>query len=553
MDGTARSGVVLFRLRQAVPSLIGCLYLGAVSQHWFPKPDAALYLLLRESLRSGRGYLLWGKPEIHVPPGFPALLALLPTQGANDLFCVHFVQSLLVLITILLSWLCLRPDDPTGKSVLVTRANSGSIELPLASAAASLFAFSHISLLLSVQVLSEPLFGVLLWGGTYLLTRAKPSWRVLLAGAFLFSLTPWVRITGFAACGAAVFGLVWEQARHSSDAPGRKARALVAATAIMVLCAGSAGCFYAWHKRVTSAPAHAHLESYAPAIQTALQTEPRAMSLKILDHATETMVEATRLLLGQEPPPFVCALLWLPLLPGLWLAISQGARMLPLLLAASTLPCMIFAPLQERHLWPVAPIALYYWHQGFAWGLLRCLSYPAARRVFCGMACLLVFFHVPKDVRLVVYQRIPAIAKDSSHRRALERAAAWLAGHAEATPFLAPAHARELAYLSGAASSAEGSPSIASINALENWYGAEYQSLIVFKSAVRPQFARVAEFAECYAGHRLVLEQPSFRIYRRIKGPLSLAQPWDGKVNERLDAATPNNGGTNTSSQDLPE
>ena len=488
------------RLDALYLAIVGCL-MGCVSGDWHPKPDAALYMSLANSIREERGYTLWGKPEVHVPPGFPWVLSWLPElEGdSGQLLAANALQSLLTLGALTLVWqtLPILGNPRTDESADVAPV-----------CAMIVFAFTHITWLLSVQILSEPLFASLLWLGIGSLNRQGKGPLVQLLGALALVASCWVRLPGLAVCWAAAIGLLIS--RPQGGTRGKWLSALLLASG----STATALFFLGWHESATHGPLNTHLESYVPTIRTTLDSPSYLLVRRLIENILETSVEWMRVLVGQEAPSAICLLLWTPCVWGMWHSIRRKRFFGPLVALSGVLPWLAFSPLQERHLWPFAPLLLLYWFQGLQAWLIHWRPCKA-HRLLIGIACILALCHLPKDVRLMLSQRIPSLRREVDYPRELEAAAAWLASHNEAVPFLAPAHHRELAFLAGQPTSPNGSPAIASEADLKNWYGVEYRSLVIFHSTLQPQFARIEEIAANYPYHRVVYETQRVRIYQR--------------------------------------
>ena len=76
----------------------------AVTPHWIPTSDGALYLMLGRSVAHGEGYTLFGKPHTFVPPGYPLMIASLERIGLGSMLCLNIAMAILGLLTVWLSY-----------------------------------------------------------------------------------------------------------------------------------------------------------------------------------------------------------------------------------------------------------------------------------------------------------------------------------------------------------------------------------------------------------------------------------------------------------------
>src|SRR5947208_11776152 len=88
----------------AVAGGLVLLYLTSVSPHWFITSDSALYLMLGQSLAGGNGYTLSGQPHVHVPPGYPLLLAAMIRLGLGAMLWLNLAMIGMALVTLWLAY-----------------------------------------------------------------------------------------------------------------------------------------------------------------------------------------------------------------------------------------------------------------------------------------------------------------------------------------------------------------------------------------------------------------------------------------------------------------
>lgn len=130
------------------------------SPHWYPLSDSSLYLSLARSLAAGRGFTYMGEPHRLVPPGTPALFAVVFRLGGG----IGALQALLIVFMLIAHTLC-----------FLTLRRWVSERLALAAtlaAAASYWVFVN-----AFTVMSEPAGLALFWGGLLAMTRAAQNER----------------------------------------------------------------------------------------------------------------------------------------------------------------------------------------------------------------------------------------------------------------------------------------------------------------------------------------------------------------------------------------
>lgn len=220
--------VTLARSREAlVPVLLAAVALVYAVTAIEPFPvgvfqDDGVYVLLAKSLATGEGYRylhLPGEPNAtHYPPLYPAFLALLwkvwPVFPQNVVLFKFANAALTALAT-----------------AMAFRFARDRVALGPAVAAATAVAFTACApvILLTVMVLSEPMFLVALLGGLFLCERAAENGqtRAALAAGVAGGLLALIRTIGVVVVPATVLVLAWRRRW--------RAAAIVAVTAAAVL------------------------------------------------------------------------------------------------------------------------------------------------------------------------------------------------------------------------------------------------------------------------------------------------------------------------------
>lgn len=192
------------RLPVGVGLLVGAIALATIT----PAPvgtfwDDAVYLISAKALATGAGYHLvhlpGAPPNVHFPPGYPALLALVWTLRPD------FPASV--------AWFKLLNPLLLGvAAALACRLGTRRLRLPpLVSAAAVLVSAASLPVLVVTGVLfSEPLFLAVLFGALLLAERAAAGggWRWAVAAGIAAGVLAMVRSAGVVLLPAVVISLL---------------------------------------------------------------------------------------------------------------------------------------------------------------------------------------------------------------------------------------------------------------------------------------------------------------------------------------------------------
>ncbi len=226
--GAARRWLAPFPPRRWHLALAGgclaALYLGTVTNKWWPSPDSALYLGLGRSLAAGQGYVFNGRVSNAVPPGFPLILAGLRRVFGAGYWAPHLFAAACGLGALGIAYAVLR------------RMSSPRMALAVVLCAG----FSYTYYLKSHTILTGAPFLLLFWavlraGGRAV--RGSIWWlcvAVVLIVAALLVRAPGVLLLGPLAVGLAV--------DTSEGASGRR-RLLVAGTLLLAMLATMGGLY----------------------------------------------------------------------------------------------------------------------------------------------------------------------------------------------------------------------------------------------------------------------------------------------------------------------
>jgi len=360
---------------------ISLFYLASVTNSWVPTPDSALYLMLGENIASGEGYTLWGAPHIHVPPGFPLLLAALFRSGADAYWCLNLMLAITALVALLLVYQTLR--------FFLTR--------DVALLLVSLVAFSHAMHLNTIRILSDVPFMLLVWLGIYAYFRGidgRGGWLVLGTSALLASCT--LRAAGLPVLVGAAVGLVFQsRAWHGRVRLGVWLNCLLLMIAPVV--AGTTALL--WMRTQGKG-----LPSYGGHLARILGRSPLEHVQRVLHNFVNTAPDLSSLLTGQKHSalgPWVM-LFWLPVLLGFWLAWRRKQYLPAAVVFVYVGGLLVRSHLLARYLLPVAPLITLYFIDGVRWFYDRSLqrSYQGGR-LAVAMALILLAMNVPKGIRSI--------------------------------------------------------------------------------------------------------------------------------------------------------
>ena len=194
---TKNRGIVL-----AVLSCIGFILI--VNSSWKATPDSALYLELGESLARGGGYVFNGEMHTYVPPGYPALVAVVARVFGESFLHYRILMALLGALTALAGYL------------LVFRLTGPDT----AFLAGGLFALNHTLLHNASCTSSDVPFALVSLVGLHAVISAAGSRRRLfwtLCSGVLVGLPALVRVNGWGVPPAAAVFLFcqWYDRRYA--------------------------------------------------------------------------------------------------------------------------------------------------------------------------------------------------------------------------------------------------------------------------------------------------------------------------------------------------
>lgn len=297
------TGVYSRRRALVIAALAAACFCLVINSSWKATPDSALYLELGESLAHGKGFVFNGQPHTYVPPGYPAMVAVVAWLG-DGFLGYRALMALLGLLTAGVGYLfLLRLCGPDTALV-----------------AGGLFALNHTLLLNATYTASDVPFALFALLTLHWLLSAASSPRPVLwaaAAGILAGLTPLIRINGWGIPPAGVIFLFFSL--KSAPLSARFSR-----SAVFLLLSLAPSAIWAVHK--ASYPVSYHEGTYLGAVSGRdIETQ---VSI-ILKAAWEYVPETTYLLTGASIKTGVLELILAALvLAGAIAAFRLGERLL---------------------------------------------------------------------------------------------------------------------------------------------------------------------------------------------------------------------------------
>ena len=328
-------------LRWATVTVVCLLYLGSFTPRWWWTPDGALYLMLKDNLLAGKGYALWGFPHIHVPPGFPAFLAVLDCIGLGTEWGRNLVMIGIGLGTI---WACYR--------VLLRVTSEGTALLVTAA-----FAYCHTMHFNTIRLLSDVPCMFFVWLGLWCwLAGLKEGGRHLELGTLFWLVACSMRVAALPLALGASAGLVLQPRNASRRRTWLNAAAIPALTLLAVVG------FAAYRMTL-----HGSLPTYESDVLRIFEWSFADWFRQPLEHSLQTSWSLSEILMGQpnESLGWVMTLVYIPIAFGMRAHVRRGNAMLVLMSLAYCVPIMILRDMLPRYLLPVAPLVILFFCDGF--------------------------------------------------------------------------------------------------------------------------------------------------------------------------------------------
>lgn len=210
-------------------SVLVAIYLGGVTNRWWPTPDGALYLGLANSLAQGHGYTFNFKVSTFVTPGLPLILAGLRIVFGESFAVGNLFETLCTFCALLLVYrLLARLDSPAGAFAVTLAAGS-----------------SFIFLLNGHRILTDMPFTAVFWGMLYCAFRCRAKWPWLAGVGILSALGIFIRLPGLLALAPAAVAVVLQRSACESWK-----KRLPLALSVLVPGLLVAGGFFFWTQQV---------------------------------------------------------------------------------------------------------------------------------------------------------------------------------------------------------------------------------------------------------------------------------------------------------------
>lgn len=376
--------------RRALLILAACVaavYLGGVTNRWWPTPDSAVYLGVGRSLAAGEGYRCNGRFCTDAAPGLPVILAGITALCGQGLWAPNLFVAACGLAAIALIYLVLSREAGPEAALCVAAATGLSY----------LFYFN------AHRVLTDVPFAALFWASLYAALRYShggSAWWLAPAG-LLAAASVAVRIPGVLVIAPAAVGLALDRPA------GRVRRRLAAAAAMLAPVAVLGGMF-----SLLARSADGYTPVYAELLRRWLHVPP-GERLGVIGQALAALPQAfARVFIGQRGAGFDQAgliLLALTLI-GVGVLWRRGRRLTATVAALYPAVLIVFASawaVRVRYLLPVQPLLIYAAMEGLCWCVRavrgrrpRGGPLPAAARILAG---LIILANAPKLARNTFY------------------------------------------------------------------------------------------------------------------------------------------------------
>lgn len=326
--------------------IVVAVYAAGLSADWSVGKDSGLFLNLARNVFRGQGYTLAGYPHMHVPPGFPMLLAGLMSLGATSFLALNVAMGLMGLATVGLVYLMLRQLVHRDWAILLTLA----------------FALTHEMFQRSGEILSDVPFMLLVTAALWMYLRGlradKPSASLWEVASVLLIASAWMRMVAFPLAAGAAVGLLISSWRT------RRGRA--AANVVLVAIGLAATLAFFIYYRST------HLDPIASSYPGTLDRLSRGSFIVNyvvgpMQHLYIASGQLSRLIIAQRMPLIVCTIvLVLPMIVAMAARMRRGEFVTPLatVVYVAALGVASEDP-KTRYLLPVAPLLILLMIEGY--------------------------------------------------------------------------------------------------------------------------------------------------------------------------------------------
>lgn len=382
--------------------IISVVYLGSVTDKWWPTPDSSLYMGLGRSLAEGGGYRFNGRVSNAVAPGLPLALAGVRLAFGQHVWPANALMALSGLGALWMIFLTIGLFASRQMAQAVTVACAFSY---------TFFANSHV-------VLTDAPLTLLFWGLLYALARAhRGSLGWLALASVLAAVALVVRVPGSLLLGALGVGLMFDK-----PAAGRGRRPLVCGAVLLAVTAVVFGalCLVAYNSSQQT-------PLYATNFQ--VMPSPAGMMLRLVGGLFKLPSALAEMFTSQDGTVPAILLGWPMLLlaaVGSSLLMRRGHRAPVIMTWPYILGLAVLLDTQAvrpRYLMPVQPILFYMAGVALVWAVERLAArrghMPASRlagRALGVLVILVVVSSAPRLLRNAVYYTYLSYA-DGYYRR----------------------------------------------------------------------------------------------------------------------------------------
>jgi hypothetical protein len=404
--------------------------------------DNAGYMILAESLESGRGYRdlhLPGTPHhIDYPPFYPAVLALAGAAG-GELTSYKVLSALFSTASVLLLFLLAGTRLSSGDALAVTAA----------------FALNPVGIYFSHWVLTEALLVLLLVGGLWAATRSSKSSRWFIAALLLGCAAYLTRPLGLSLLLALCIALAWRRQWQRAG--------LTAGTALVLVVGW-------WLRKwiVTGKPLDLGARSFFtlyPGVPELGKAGPGELLARVVNNTRRYAVDVMpETLMGSSTAQVIiliallASLLILALAAVAWLR-DMRRPSVPALLTAAYVLAVLLVPeiwLDRRLLLPILPMVFLYAAEGLVW-CFEFVRYQRPRWAVPLAAVVLVLVALPHQARAVKFGRACSESYAAGDRlacypppwRAYAQAGEWVRQNTPADAIIVSPEARLFYLFSG--------------------------------------------------------------------------------------------------------
>ncbi len=416
----------------ALAAIVMSSFLLLIGTSWRASPDSALYLELGESLASGKGYVFNEEPHTYVPPGYPALIAVIAWLRPSFLG-YRILMALMGICTAAAGYYLVKSLLDRDTALLV----------------GGVFAVNHVLLCHSATTTSDVPFTLVVLLSLHALVRASAGEAglaaVCLAG-IMCGLTPLVRVNGWGIppAGAVYLFSSWRQ---------RDTRARCTLTVLFLVAAIIPGMLWELHK--LSLPQSFSEGTYFNAV---VGRSLGTLVAIMLDASWEYVLEMNFALTGLSIKTGVVELLVPTVVAiGALVAFKRGERLFVPLVAIQMCG-LILSPAGSRYLIALLPGLYLFLGVGIVrisgWLGKRTDKRPPAwiesRNVVIAFFSALIFVNAAHNVIpiLEARQAVQSGGAETIRDVPFFRAASWLKNNAPHAVVLSM-HPRVLHYLSG--------------------------------------------------------------------------------------------------------